>query len=175
MWEKLWVDTLRKAPADRYAKGVVGADGKSRDRWRDLVERIATDAALLEPPMEPAAHAEELMRALLAYREHAARTGEEVPSVSVAAFEGWYAKLAEWVARRRPKARRELAAAPAATAATPVAPPAPVRELSPEEAEREAAEARDAMDQLFGRGKYAPGAAQAQAEGEPVAEAPPEF
>ena len=94
MWETLWTDTMRCRPADRYKDG--------RDRWRDLVERIEGDAALLEPSMEPAAYAEALMRALPAYAEHAARKGgEEVPSVSVAAFEGWYPKLAAWVAQRQ--------------------------------------------------------------------------
>lgn len=150
VWETLWMDTLRSSPADRYKDG--------RDRWRDLVERIGADAALLVPPMEPAAYAVMLMRALPAYAEHASRTGEEVPSISVAAFEGWYPRLAKWVADRRPKPRKAApaAAAPAASSGPPAASPAPEPPLTPEQEEREAAEARDAMDQLFGRGKYAP-------------------
>lgn len=137
VWEVLWRNTLRKAPADRHKDG--------RDRWRDLVERIAVDAALLDPPIAPEVYAEGLMLALPAYAAHAARTGDEVPSVSVAAFVGWYPKLAEWEAAHRPKA-------PAATATATAAAP---RALSPEEAEAEAAGARDAMDRLFQRGKYA--------------------
>ena len=165
-WESLWINTLKCRPADRHKDG--------RDRWRDLVERIGTDAALLEPPMEPAAYAEALMRALPAYAEHAARKGgEEVPSISVAAFEGWYPKLAAWVAQRRPKATR---AAPAAAAPTPpgrppAAPEAPASPLTPEEEARQAAEARDAMDQFLRRGKYAP--QLEPAESEPDDDQPP--
>ena len=40
MWETLWTNTLRCRPADRHKDG--------RDRWRDLVERIGTDAVLLD-------------------------------------------------------------------------------------------------------------------------------
>ena len=164
VWETLWTNTLRCRPADRHKDG--------RDRWRDLVERIGTDAVLLDPPMEPAAYAEALMRALPAYAEHAARKGgEEVPSVSVAAFEGWYPKLAAWVAQRRPKGKR--AAPVAAVAAPSTAPPAPAAAPEPEappltaeEAERQAADARDAMDQLFKRGKYAPQSPAAEGAGD---------
>jgi len=41
------------------------------------------------------------MRALPAYAEAAAKTGEKVPSISVAAFEGWYDTLAARVAKTR--------------------------------------------------------------------------
>jgi uncharacterized protein YdaU (DUF1376 family) len=113
-WEQLWRDTLRRAPGDRYKDG--------RDRWRDLVERIGADAGLMAPPMAPAALAEALMRALPAYADHAGRSGERVPSVSVAAFEGWYATLLAWVERTRPRPQaRGTAPAPVAPAAA--APP----------------------------------------------------
>ena len=92
-FEMLWRNVLKKAPADRYAKGITDATGRSRDRWRELVERIEIDAGLLEPPQRPAAYAEALMRALPAYIAHAAQHGETVPSISVAAFEGWQFKL----------------------------------------------------------------------------------
>ena len=115
VWEQLWRNTLRRAPGDRYKDG--------RDRWRDLVARIGDDAGLLEPPMAPAALAEALMRALPAYAAHAGRTGETVPSLSVAAFEGWYPTLLAWVERTRPKPQATGARHPAAPAAAAAPPP----------------------------------------------------
>lgn len=109
-FEMLWRNVLKKAPADRYAKGITDAAGRSRDRWRELVSRIEIDAGLLEPPQTPAAYAEALMRALPAYIAHAAQHGETVPSISVAAFEGWYDTLAAWVAKGGPAANRQPAA-----------------------------------------------------------------
>lgn len=143
---ELWTNKLRKTPADRYKD--------NRDRWRDLCERIGADAALLSPPMTAEAYAEALMLALPAYAEHAARTSETVPSISVAAFEGWYATLAAWVARTRAKAPKTAAKAPEA-------------ERPPVTAEEEA-EAADCRDRLFKRGKYA-----VDAEPAPTAEPEP--
>jgi len=116
LWELTWRNTLQRSPADRYKDG--------RDRWRDLVERIGADAGMLRPPMAPVQLAEAMMRALPAYAAHAAQQGDKVPSVSVAAFEGWYATLLAWVERTRPRAKVSPGAAPATPAAAAAAPTA---------------------------------------------------
>lgn len=134
-FERLWVDVLQASPGDRYPKTGTG------DRWRALCVRIGTDAVLLKPPMTAAEYAEALMRAFVPYQEHCGRTGQKVPSKSVAAFEGWFTELAAWVARTRGKAPR-------------LAAPKPQEDTRPEPTAAELAEAAETMDRLLRRGKY---------------------
>lgn len=105
-----WINALQKQPGDRYDRGAGGVDRHVR-----LAQRIAGDAELLRPPMAPADYAEALMRATGPYSEQARRDGMKgVPAArewSVAAFEGWYDKLAAFVAQSRAVAAPTPAAA----------------------------------------------------------------
>ena len=122
-FETAWHGTLRKSPGAGHL-------------WERLAERIATDAASLEPARDPNEYARSLIGALPLFITWCKENGWSAPALSVASFERHLERLEDWVAGIKPTGKGSGGELPARAPRAATSAPTAAETADDEELER---------------------------------------